>query len=61
MSFNHLKFDHCHYNQINQDNTTVLSYLLDDTKFENVHKCMNERGLVGGSVVADTRASAVDV
>jgi hypothetical protein len=61
MSFNSLKYDPCAYKANLQTNVSSLSYVLDNTKFENCSKCRHELGLAGGAAVSHVTGNLVDL
>tara|TARA_B110000881_G_scaffold208687_1_gene214090 strand:+ start:251 stop:676 length:426 start_codon:yes stop_codon:yes gene_type:complete len=61
MSSNRLMYDTCaEQTRINQSAGTA-GYLLDSDKYENVNKCRNGFGLIGGSNVSHISGNIVDL
>ena len=61
MSFNHLRYDTCIYNERLNANVSYLSYTLDPSRYQHESPCRVELGLVGGNNVSQVQGNLVDL
>jgi hypothetical protein len=61
MSFNHLMYDKCQTHREQDENVSMLGYIMSLYKHENENKCRHELGLVGGSAVSHVKGNMVDL
>ncbi len=61
MSFNHLKYDDCTYSTRLKENVSILSYVINDDRYNNKSKCRHELGIVGGTAVSHVKGNLVDL
>lgn len=61
MSFNRLAYDHCRYSRELNENTNILKYIINESRYEHPKKCRHELGLLGGANVSVSRDNIVDV
>ena len=55
MSLNRLTDDTCYYKRAIQQSVDPLSHVLDPNRFEHVHRCRAEFGVLGGNVASAPR------
>jgi hypothetical protein len=61
MAFTRPTYDPCAYDKDLDESTSVLSYLLDPSKFYNCNECRIEFGVVGGNAVSRTQHNIVEL
>jgi hypothetical protein len=61
MSYNRLSYDECAYSREISNNITILKYIINDNLYEHPDKCLNGKGLLGGSTVSTIRGNVVDL
>lgn len=61
MSFNRSTYDPATYSRHLRENVSVLSYVLNEDRYENVSKHRHELGLVGGAAVSHIKGNLVDL
>lgn len=61
MSFNRPAYDANTYKRHLHENVSILSYVLNQDRYENVRKCRHELGLVAGTAVSHVTGNMVDL
>ena len=61
MAFTRSTYDPCQYDKDLDESTSVLTYLLDPSKFYNCNDCRIEFGIVGGNAVSRTQHNMVEL
>lgn len=61
MSFNRLAYDHCKYSRELNENTSVLKYIINPSRYEHPDKCRPELGTLAGANVSQVKGNIVDL
>lgn len=61
MSFNRMKYDNCQTSREQNENVSILGYILSPLRYEHTEKCRHELGIVGGTAVSHISGNMVDL
>lgn len=55
-----MSYDHCRYARELNENTDILKYVINPSRYEHPKKCRPEVGIVGGANVSQVKGNIVD-